>query len=486
MRVTQNMLNNTMMRNLNNSLNRMDKLQNMMSSGKKISKPSDDPVIASRGMLYRTSIGENEQFKENTGAANDWLTETETAVSEGRDVLARVKELVTQASNDTLGQGDREKIRDEMMQLRDHLGTVANTTLNGRYLFSGTDTDKAPFNNGVYTNQNTQDMNLEVSQGIYLPMNVNGVQLFGQSDTGVSKLPIVNPSSSGQYQAQVKYNDSWKTNLMDTMSKLIDDLKPSAYATDESARLLAADANGNPIYDPATGKAKLYKDGSGDSILKKEAYMADQYGHLLAADANGAPLYNPTTGEAVLYDPNLAGPNYKVFKNDAFVRNGNGQLLAADASGNPVFDASGKAQPYVPGTSVGVLKFNPNVPLSLDQNGAVVAAADPAAKTPLTAPSVDTDPKKGSYFSDYLGPIQKHIDNFLQVQSQIGSHMNRLQLIQDRLDAQNGNLQNMMSNGEDADMAQVIMDLQNNENVHKAALAAGSRIIQPTLLDFLR
>lgn len=64
--------------------------------------------------------------------------------------------------------------------------------------------------------------------------------------------------------------------------------------------------------------------------------------------------------------------------------------------------------------------------------------------------------------------------------------MNRLDLVENRLSEQEVIAKRVMSDNEDADMEKVIMNLKTQESVHRAALAAGSRIIQPTLLDFLR
>lgn len=447
MRVTQNMLNNTMLRNLNSSLNRMDRLQDMFSSGKKISKPSHDPVIASRGMLYRTTISENEQFRANTGDALDWLTETETAVSEVGEVLARVKDLITQASNDTINQGDREKTRDELIQLRDHLGTVANTTLNGRYLFNGTNTDQAPFANGVYGSTNNEAINLEVSRAIQVPMNVDGIQLFGQQKSGVSSLTAfqmtLNPSD------QVAYDKAGETDLFTMISTLIERFKPSEYATDQYGRTLAADADGRPMFD-TSGKSVLYTGEAPQTKLKNEAFVRNTAGQLLAADENGEPLIDG--GKVVIYNPDSTSPKHWPLK-----KNTSGSTPLA-------YDKTDTANPQ---SIILYDKENDN-------------------HVPLGGPKNRMDSVSGEEVSGYLDMIQKHTDNFLQVRAQVGSRMNRLELVQNRLDTQNYNLEDIMSKGEDADMAQVIMDLQNNENVYNAALSSGSRIIQPTLLDFLR
>ncbi|WP_052947792.1 flagellar hook-associated protein FlgL [Aneurinibacillus tyrosinisolvens] len=443
MRVTQNMLSNTMMYNLNNSLSKMDRLQDMLATGKKISKPSQDPVVAVRGMFYRTSLMENEQFRRNTDEGVNWMDSSESAINESRDVLSRVKELMTQASSDTLDTTDREKIREELIQLRDHLGAVANTTAGGLYLFGGTDTLTAPYGEvkpGTptpaggqydtltyaptvgYTNQNNASIDLEMSQSIYLSINVDGVQLFGQQKSGnIPDAPIMNitdPTKPEQLENQKNYNDAWKADLFGLMDKMINDLKPSPNAT-------------------------------------------DRYGRLLAADSKGNPLYDPSTGQAILYDKN--DPTHQILKKHNYITNDKGQLLAADAQGNPIPD------PADPTNPTKTKLFQPN---STDY---VLTSSEDAAR-----------PKSGKELTGYLTVIQSHTDNFLQVQAAVGARMNRIQMIQDRLDTQHDGTEKIMSDGEDADLAKVITDLQNQENVHRAALASGSRIIQPTLLDFLR
>ena len=64
--------------------------------------------------------------------------------------------------------------------------------------------------------------------------------------------------------------------------------------------------------------------------------------------------------------------------------------------------------------------------------------------------------------------------------------MNRLELVESRLEDMELNYTELLSENEDVDMARLIIDLKNQENVYRASLAAGARIIQPTLVDFLR
>ncbi len=307
MRVTQNMLNNTMLRNLYKSNEAMDKYQNQLSSGKKINKPSDDPAVAVKGMYYRSALVEIEQYKENISDARNWLDTTDLSMQEANDVLQRARELTIQGSNGVLTKEEKEAIAQEILQLKDQLGTIANTSVAGRFIFAGTDTKIPPYNHGsnivdgAWVNNNQQDILTEVSKQVYLPINVNGNLIFN------------------------------------------------------------------------------YQNSDGENIFQ-------------------------------------------------------------------VFDHLYRSLTETPEPSTSVV-------------------------TP-------TD--------DMIGKLDEQIDNFLAQQAALGARVNRIELAANRLEQQEVNTTALISQAEDADMAKVIINLKNQENVQRSALSAGARIIQPTLIDFLR
>ncbi|MGB9809100.1 MAG: flagellin, partial [Caldanaerobacter sp.] len=88
--------------------------------------------------------------------------------------------------------------------------------------------------------------------------------------------------------------------------------------------------------------------------------------------------------------------------------------------------------------------------------------------------------------SSMIADIDKQLENVLSVRAEVGAKSNRIDLIQNRLQNDNYNFTALLSKNEDADMAQVITNLKMDENVYRASLAAGARIIQPSLIDFLR
>ncbi len=87
---------------------------------------------------------------------------------------------------------------------------------------------------------------------------------------------------------------------------------------------------------------------------------------------------------------------------------------------------------------------------------------------------------------DMLEDFDIHIENILGKVAEVGAKSNRMELVVNRLGDEKLNFTSLLSKTEDVDMAEVIIQLKSEENVYMAALAGGARIIQPTLVDFLR
>jgi len=88
--------------------------------------------------------------------------------------------------------------------------------------------------------------------------------------------------------------------------------------------------------------------------------------------------------------------------------------------------------------------------------------------------------------SKMIKPLQDAQNHLLTKTAEIGGRVRRLELLEARYEQDAINYEQMRSDAEDADMAEVIMKLKMAEAVHQAALSAGARVIQPTLMDFLR
>ncbi|MCE4049426.1 MULTISPECIES: flagellar hook-associated protein FlgL [Bacillaceae] len=180
MRVTQSMLSANSLRNISNSYNKMNQLSNQVATGKKITKPSDDPVVAMKGMYYRSSLSEVEQYKRNLSELYLWMDNSEASMNQASSGLDRVRELLVQGKTDTNGVDERGAIAEEINQIKEDLVNVANTKVNGKYLFHGTDISNPPVTAGnppqVAANiadGSIDSYTVEVSSGVSMKANVN-------------------------------------------------------------------------------------------------------------------------------------------------------------------------------------------------------------------------------------------------------------------------------------------------------------------------
>ncbi|AYC28942.1 flagellar hook-associated protein FlgL [Paenisporosarcina cavernae] len=204
MRVTQSMLSSNMLRNLSNSYNKMGTLQEQITSGKKITRPSQDPVVAMKGIGYRTNLDKVEQYQRNLGEATNWLDSSDDALDKVGLALQRVQELVTQASTDTLTPDDRLKVQKEIAQVKEQIRDLGNTKVGDKYLFSGTKTLEPLFVGGSVAGESssplpgtptniayTNDVSIEVYDNVEIKVNSNGYEVFHGIENVLNDLETV-------------------------------------------------------------------------------------------------------------------------------------------------------------------------------------------------------------------------------------------------------------------------------------------------------
>ncbi|MES1046901.1 flagellar hook-associated protein FlgL [Heyndrickxia oleronia] len=184
MRVTQSMLSNNFLRNISNSYEKMGKISEQMQTQKKITRPSDDPVVAMKGIAYRTNLAEVQQFKRNFTEAHNWIDNSDAAMDHATKALQRIRELTLQANNGTLEGDQRNAAAKEIEQLRDQLKEIANSKVGDKYIFNGTDTLTAPVGDVTgadpETAQNDKPVKLELAKGVYIQVNSSGKEVFSK------------------------------------------------------------------------------------------------------------------------------------------------------------------------------------------------------------------------------------------------------------------------------------------------------------------
>lgn len=178
MRVTDKMNQTQVLNNIQKSRSELATLQNQASSGKRITKPSDDPIGAAKILANRTENKNLEQFERGVQGARLFLETTENVLSQLTESIVRAKELALQAANDTNGGSAREMIGFEIEQINNAVMEMSNRRVGERYLFGGHKTLIQPFaKDGGYSGDDGE-MKIATNKGNFIAMNLPGDKVF--------------------------------------------------------------------------------------------------------------------------------------------------------------------------------------------------------------------------------------------------------------------------------------------------------------------
>jgi len=142
MRVTNKIIQNNNLANINTNKVYQDTLSTQMSTQKKISRPSDDPVVAIRALRLRSNVTELTQYySKNIPDAESWLDVTEDSLNNLTEVITKMIEQCTKGANGELTASDREIILEQLNSLAEEVYTTGDADYAGRYVFTGYRTD---------------------------------------------------------------------------------------------------------------------------------------------------------------------------------------------------------------------------------------------------------------------------------------------------------------------------------------------------------
>jgi flagellar hook-associated protein 3 FlgL len=185
-RITQESMSRTTLSNIKLNFKKMQEIQEKMSSGKQINRPSDDPSGARKVLGLKTEILQIDQFVDNAKTAQQQMEYTSSALENIQEILSKVNELAIQASNDTLSQAERKIQARELDQMIESVLQFANMDNDGRFVFSGTKTFTVAFTatytngniSGVTYNGNNEEIKYQVGASSYVKTNLPGGAFF--------------------------------------------------------------------------------------------------------------------------------------------------------------------------------------------------------------------------------------------------------------------------------------------------------------------
>ena len=176
--------------NLNSNMARFLDVQEQLSSGKEINKPSDNPIQLSAVLALKTKIQEVQRFKANAQEVKSRLEAVDSTLGNISDIISRIKVLAIQSVNSAVSNSERVSMATEVDELIQNMVDNANTNFGQKYIFAGGETLTKPFtvtkdtNGRVISVQYHGDsgvQNVEIGAGITVAVNTPGSVIFDVS-----------------------------------------------------------------------------------------------------------------------------------------------------------------------------------------------------------------------------------------------------------------------------------------------------------------
>jgi flagellar hook-associated protein 3 FlgL len=225
MRITLGMMAENSLRNVEFNQNRVQNLQDQITSGSRINKPSDDPIGAAQALSLQESLDQSAQYGRNIDQGTSWLNATDSALGSVTDSLQRARELAVQAANGTLTMSDRQAIQAEVTQLQQHVLDLSHSKYGASYLFAGTRTDQPGFTQpssaaGAY--QGNQGLvQREISPGVSMAVNVDPKATFNALFDALDQLSTgLSTSNTSTVQTSISSFDTALDNINNSRSQV--------------------------------------------------------------------------------------------------------------------------------------------------------------------------------------------------------------------------------------------------------------------------
>jgi flagellar hook-associated protein 3 FlgL len=158
---------------------KLNQLYVKTSSGIEVAKASDNPSAVQKIVSCRSSIVAGERYIENCKSVQDNLSSSETYIDSVLDIMERAKEIGISAANDTLSASDLNTYINEVNRMQETLLDLANSQVDGKYIFAGYQDTIEPFTGSPVTYNGTTDHQMiTVSSGSTVAGNITGEELF--------------------------------------------------------------------------------------------------------------------------------------------------------------------------------------------------------------------------------------------------------------------------------------------------------------------
>jgi flagellar hook-associated protein 3 FlgL len=179
MRVASKTIYGSVKYNLDNITKSLSKANKIVSSGKRITGLSDDPVGLIQALDIKSTLSNIDQLERNIDLGESWLNSAESALTSVQDLISDARALCVQMATSTTGDAERTAAAGTIQNTIDEIISLANTEMNGRYIFAGSSTDSVPFDEDGSYNGDNSPFTIKIGKDAVLTIGSDGGAIFG-------------------------------------------------------------------------------------------------------------------------------------------------------------------------------------------------------------------------------------------------------------------------------------------------------------------
>jgi flagellar hook-associated protein 3 len=475
LRPTQAATFNQVRRGLSLNFTKLVRAQEQVATGKRILRPSDDAVGTSISLALRRQSANVVAFRRTIEASRPSLEGASSELQNASNLATEARALLLQGMNGTLSQADRDAMASQVEQLRDSMIDIGNARSGDRFLFGGTATDREPFvrtqlgdSVSIAYRGNSDTQNVLVGRNIEMGINTPGDQIFGRQQfsgtsigslTGLTLGPTAN-SGSGFEEITIRH-----TSTTGALGSGLAFVSNGALDTVMGNHDLNVDATANTV-----------RLGSGVPIQIPDPTDPDVADFVVTGE-DGATLHLDFSGYT------NTGSSTVVTGNGAItIDQQNYTPLTFTETDLELVDAQTGAVVHVDTTQ-------------LSRSGRELVNFEGTANIFNTLTGIVTDLRNvddleasavRERLNQRMSELDRNSENIRIELGSLGARTDRMNTTAARLADLDLHTQGLISQVEDADLSSVVLDLTRAEQTLQAAQATGARLIQQSLLNFLR
>ena len=503
MRITNRIIQNNSLTNINNNKVLQDNLSTQLATEKKISRPSEDPIIALRSLRLRTSVNQTEQYREkNAEDAESWLKVTEDSINTLSEIITDIRKQYVKGASDTLTTADRKIILEDLESLAAEIYNTGNADFAGRSIFTGYRTSSSlTFQEGETTDYEIYEKFTKDSLDIINYVHKDSTDENNVYREDIARFRLSYDALKDGADASLTLTfpaDPGITGITGSMQDLDGDGTAETFVATLTPTRISENASPDPyetihgddnavVYVPETGEI-LFGSAVAGKINESETEMTVSYSkdnwnkgdlrpehYFKCKDNTNSLEYNfDSSPEAEIC--------YNIGVNQSIRINTNASECFNHDIARDITDIINTINDIeLWETELTKLKADYNaLPENDPARASYKTQIDAMEKTMTFA-----NKKLSDMCSKGITKAEGYLKRNNLALTNCGTRSKRLELIQNRLDTQLDTLKELKSENEDVDMAETAVKLSSAQVAYDASLMSTSKILNQSLLNYL-